>query len=79
MRYEGKKIVCVWPEDGQWIVSVDRVAEEYGPDSNTGAISTRTVDVCSLQDDAVEEGRELAKKLGVECYAQDENGVPSLC
>jgi hypothetical protein len=71
-----KKIVCVWPDEGQWIVSIDVVSEEYGDHWNSGAIRTSTEDVCDEYEWALEEGRKLAKTLDLPLYSQDECGTP---
>ena len=51
--------VCVWydsTDDGGWIVSLDRV------DATGAAETTRTLDVCDTEADAIDKAREECQR-----------------
>ena len=70
-------IVTVWPDASVWIVSRDRVEDDYTDGQNTGAIRTDTLSVFTEREEAVQFARKYAWQHGLPCYEQDTGGVPT--
>ena len=61
-KWTGKKIVGLWPDDGQWIISADVV------DQSGAALSTDTLDVLSDYTEARHAALVAASERGVPAY-----------
>lgn len=72
-----KTIITVWPDGEQWIVSRDRVDDEYGAGNNTGSIHSTTLGVHDDNEDACIAAQLFARESGEHVYEQDKHGVPT--
>jgi hypothetical protein len=70
-----KKIIGVWPDGDEWIVSRDTVSAEYSDENNMGAIYTVTEYVCETREEAIEQALLISDSLPI--YEQDARGITS--
>ena len=73
-----KTIITVWQDGDQWIVSRDRVDDEYGPGNNTGSHNSVTLGVVESEMEALGLAAQHAAESGNLIFSQDKHGIPSL-